>query len=216
MVLNKLIYDLFGYQSKEINFILASNSPRRAQLLSNLGINFRVISPEFDEQGINVSLWEPSKIVKFFSEQKAKSVGAKYPEDIIISADTLVFKGAKILGKPKDIDEARYMLKFIQDGPHKVLTGVCLYNYAKKLLLSDFEETTVWVDKMGEKEIKWYLSTGESLDKAGGYGIQGHFSLFIKKIEGCYFNVVGFPINLFFRLLKNYLKIFFRIEQIET
>lgn len=199
--------------------ILASASPRRRELLSQIGISFEVITSDAEE--ITGSTL-PREMVEELSFLKAKDVFEKLSlkeqkESIIIGADTVVACDGKVLGKPGDKQHAFEMLSMLQDREHQVYTGVTLLKH--KETGEDFEgnnayesvtfheETTVHVYAMDEEEILKYMETGEPMDKAGGYGIQGLFAKFVKGVEGDYYNVVGLPVSRLYRELKNWKKV---------
>ena len=173
--------------------ILASQSPRRAEILRMIGVNFKVDSSNINEE-INQKI-EQNEIAMNISKAKAEKISQKYPNNIIIGADTIVVYNEKIFGKPKDKNESRKMLKSLSGDCHKVITGVTIMN--KKLgVLKTFSETTkVFVQKIPTKQIEFYVNNYNTLDKAGSYGIQDWFSVWIKKINGCYYNVMGLPIS---------------------
>ena len=180
--------------------ILASQSPRRREILSNLGISYetyeRVVS-------INNSLkLPPSEFVITQAEMKAKEPVSRFENGLIITADTIVYSHGEILEKPVDHDDAVRMISMLQGNTHQVYTGLCLSDSTSGLSKSDAAVTTVTFSDMTRKEIEWYVHTKEYSDKAGGYAIQGLASQFIQGINGCYFNVVGFPVNMFYQLLK--------------
>lgn len=188
-----------------LNFILASASPRRAELLNKIGLNFKII-PSNIEEVINYND-EPAVIVKKLSEQKAQDVVKKVreheEETLVIGADTIVVTD-KILGKPESRENAFEMLTMLQGRCHKVITGVTVINTKTFETASDTEETYVYMRKLTNKEINSYLDTGEPFDKAGAYGIQGIGALLIERIEGCYFNVVGLPLTKLSKMLLNF------------
>ena len=175
--------------------ILASASPRRAALLRQIGVDFRIVKSNFPEPQIN-----DENGVEDIALAKARAVALRFPEELILGADTVVICGKEILGKPRDQQEARRMLMLLSGRSHKVVTGVALVKGAKEI--SAREETTVWMHPLGEEEIDAYISTGEPMDKAGSYAIQGRGAVFVHKIEGCFFNVVGLPLALTANLLK--------------
>ena len=179
--------------------ILASKSPRRAEILRMIGVNFKVESSNIHEQ-INQKI-EQNEIAINISKAKAEKISHKYPSDIIIGADTIVIFNNEIFGKPKNIKESKKMLKALSGHSHKVITGVTIMN--KKLgILKTFSETTeVFVQKIPEKKIDYYVTNFNTLDKAGSYGIQEWFSVWIKKINGCYYNVVGLPVSKLYKYL---------------
>ena len=173
--------------------ILASQSPRRAEILRMIGVNFKVDSSNINEE-MNQKI-EQNEIVMNISKAKAEKISQKYPNNIIIGADTIVVYNEKIFGKPKDKNESRKMLKALSGNCHKVITGVTIMN--KKLgVLKTFSETTkVFVKKIPRNQIEFYVNNYNTLDKAGSYGIQEWFSVWIKKINGCYYNVMGLPVS---------------------
>lgn len=180
--------------------ILASASPRRKELLSLLINDFNVLTSDIDES-TEKSL--PHEIVKDLAQKKALAVKklAK-DDDLIISADTLVFLNKQRLGKPRDVSDAKYMLSALSNKTHSVYTGFCLIFNDK--ILTDFERTDVTFNPLTDEEIDAYIATLEPMDKAGAYGIQGYASRFIKKIDGCYFNVVGLPISKLYNSLREF------------
>ncbi|MFW5649453.1 MAG: Maf family protein [Candidatus Alkaliphilus sp. MAG34] len=172
--------------------ILASNSSRRKEILENLGIDFRVISSNIDER-IDKQL-SPTEIAEHFAYLKAKNVSGKLNGPyIVIGADTVV-ECDGILGKPQNEQDAYRMLKLLSGRVHRVITGFAIIDCLTDQQFIDHESTKVYFKKLGDKEIQSYIATDEYIDKAGAYGIQGKASLFIEKIEGDYFNVVGLPV----------------------
>ena len=178
---------------KSYKIILASQSPRRAEILRMIGVNFKVDSSNINEE-MNQKI-EQNEIAIILSKAKAEKISQKYPNNIIIGADTIVVYNEKIFGKPKDKNESRKMLKALSGNCHKVITGVTIMN--KKLgVLKTFSETTkVFVKKIPRNQIEFYVNNYNTLDKAGSYGIQEWFSVWIKKINGCYYNVMGLPVS---------------------
>lgn len=179
------------------SLILASGSPRRKEILEQVGLAF-CITPSDVEEVITKQV--PSDIVMELSRQKAEDVYAKYvAEDVIVlGADTVVAYGGKILGKPADEADAAEMLRMLSGNVHSVFTGVTLVS--EQGTVSFYEETEVEFYEMSEEEIQGYIASGEPMDKAGSYGIQGKAAAFIKGIRGDYYNVVGLPVA---RVLKN-------------
>ncbi len=180
--------------------VLASASPRRSELLKQIGIDFKVISSDVEE---NIDENMPAEnIVESLSYQKALDIAKKINNDcldskdnpLVIGADTIVVKDGKILGKPKSISHAYEMLKALQGHWHEVITGVTIVDSNDSKFISDFEKTKVKMKKLDDDTIYRYIETKEPLDKAGSYGIQKIGALFIERIEGCYFNVVGLPL----------------------
>ena len=200
--------------------ILASGSPRRRELLELAGIDFEVRPADVDE---NIPERDPAKLVLELSKRKAEAVRALCKEGTVLAADTIVYlnplcKGGGdgaalgksawgngdgiILGKPADEDDAIRMLKSLSGRPHQVLTGVCIISPEGRMK-NFYEATEVYFHDLSEAEIRTYVATGEPLDKAGAYGIQGKGALLVKKIEGDYLNVVGLPLSRVVRELKN-------------
>lgn len=172
--------------------ILASKSPRRRYLLKQAGLEFSVIPSSFDESSVSFST--PDAFVRRIAEGKAKDISEKYPDSWIIGADTVVVIDKKILGKPGSRTEARSMLEHLSGKTHRVLTGYCISCKAEKHFLSATVQTDVGFKTLSEKEIDWYISTGEPFDKAGAYAIQGIGAFLVKRINGSYTNVVGLPV----------------------
>ena len=171
--------------------ILASASPRRKELLSQIGVTFEIIKAEKEEH-ITSSI--PTEVVKELSMQKAKEVAAKCDGSIIIGADTIVAMEGQILGKPKDRADAMRMLRLLQGKKHQVITGVTVLLGSTKTR-SFAEVTDVSLYPMTDAQIERYIATKEPMDKAGAYGIQGRFAAYVRGIEGDYNNVVGLPIG---------------------
>jgi septum formation protein len=171
--------------------VLASQSPRRAEILRQAGIAFSVRSASVDETPRDGE--RPLDYVARLAEEKAAAVPAA-PDEIVLGADTTVVIDGKMLGKPTDEADARRMLALLAGRRHEVMTGICLKRGEERVL--DSAVTEVWFGPMSEVEITEYAASGEPLDKAGGYAIQGLASKYVDKIHGCYFNVVGLPIAM--------------------
>jgi septum formation protein len=176
---------------------LASASPRRAELLKQAGIEFRVLASRVEEKRAQGEA--APAYVKRLSRDKAAEVRGRLRarglrSGRVLGADTVVVLGAKVLEKPKDAAEARAMLAKLSGRRHRVLTGVALLDVATGKVQSVFEATSVQFRRLSPAEIAAYVSTGEPMDKAGAYGIQGAAAVFVRRIEGCYFNVVGLPL----------------------
>ena len=178
---------------KSYKIILASQSPRRAEILRMIGVNFKVDSSNINEE-MNQKI-EQNEIAINISKAKAEKISQKYPNNIIIGADTIVVYNEKIFGKPKDKNESRKMLKALSGDCHKVITGVTIMNKKLGVLKNFSESTKVFVQKIPTKQIEFYVNNYNTLDKAGSYGIQEWFSVWIKKINGCYYNVMGLPVS---------------------
>ncbi|MDM5315703.1 Maf family protein [Fictibacillus sp. b24] len=180
--------------------ILASASPRRHELLSLTLLPFETY-PSTLEEKMDLSL-TPSQLVESLAEQKAEDVFTYKADCVVLGADTIVSFHNNRLGKPKNADDAADMLRMLSGQTHEVYTGVCLLDQEKKVVFSVKTEVTFYT--LDEKTISWYINTGEPFDKAGSYGIQGHGSLLVEKIQGDYFNVVGLPISKVVRSLKDF------------
>ena len=188
-----------------MKFILASASERRKDLLSRIVSNFEVKISNFDEEKVEVST-NIENYVKTLAEGKAKDVALNCDNDsIIIGADTIVVIGNNILGKPKDKNHAFEMLKLLSNNVHRVYSGVAVINNQKNIMKSECLYTEVYFSEISDDEIWRYIESGECLDKAGAYGIQGYGGVFAEKINGCYYNVVGLPLNLLNKMIKNVL-----------
>lgn len=183
-----------------MRLILASRSPRRAELLRAAGFEFEVIPTDVDER---IGQGEPpGQYVVRVAAAKAWAVGARVSGAVVLAADTAVVLDGEVLGKPVDDDEARRMLRRLSGRAHHVMTGVALYRGGETV--QDLVVTQVRFAPLSETEIAWYVATGEPRDKAGAYGIQGRGSRFIDWIEGSYSNVVGLPVATVYRLLRQW------------
>ena len=180
--------------------VLASASPRRRELLGRFGIPFRVI-PARGEEKAPAGL-SPGELVRALAEHKAAEVAAGEPESVIVAADTVVEIDGEILGKPGTPERAAEMLRRLSGRTHRVWTGVCVRQGER--VLSAAEETAVRFHPLTEEEIAAYVATGEPLDKAGAYGYQDRACLFVERIEGDYFNVVGLPMERLGRMLRSF------------
>jgi septum formation protein len=189
--------------------VLASASPRRQELLRNASIPFEVQPTNIPE------VPQPGEAPRAFAErmarEKALAVFRLLPNDFVLGADTIVIVDAEILGKPRDRADAVRMLRLLSGRKHQVTTGVCLLGLRPrdengKIGFEDVksETTLVTMDPLGEEDIHGYVSTGEPMDKAGAYGIQGRASRWISRIEGDYFNVVGLPVSLVYKMLREH------------
>ena len=182
-------------------FILASQSPRRSKLLAQIGIIFETYPSNFIED-LSINL-PPSNLSMNFAENKAKTVAKKYNSSWVIGADTIVTLKGKIFGKPNNFDEGNEMLRALSGKTHDVFTGVSIQNIEKKINLTFNERTKVTLKKLTEEDIFFYLKNHKPYDKSGSYGIQGYFSVFVKKIDGCYYNIVGLPLHKLYLMLKS-------------
>lgn len=188
---------------ERLDVILASTSPRRFELLNSTGIKFKVVPSEFDESKIEIR--DPASFVEEAALRKGLNVAQKYPGHLVISADTIVVLDNQILGKPAHEDDAERMLSQISGKKHIVLTtfGLFLLKYDKQFLQT--VNTEVKMRELSSDEIEAYVNTGEPMDKAGAYAIQGQGAMLVEKINGSYSNVVGFPLAEFFTALDRFL-----------
>lgn len=184
-----------------MRIILASNSPRRREILSQIGIQYEVIPSKFEENALNMS---PENMVMYFAEEKAMDVAKKVKEEaFVIGADTIVYQNG-IMGKPKDNEDAARMLKNLSGVFHGVITGISVVHTPSLNKITDYERTLVKFKNISDDEIQAYIKSGEPMDKAGAYAIQGIGSLLVEKIEGCYFNVVGLPVYRLSKILEGF------------
>jgi septum formation protein len=183
-----------------MRLILASQSPRRRELLTSIGLRFEVIPsdiPEVHQKGES-----PEEYVARLSRQKAETIAAQHGDAWIIAADTTVMLDDVLLEKPADADDAKRMLAAISGRTHTVYTGVTVLSAAREWRDTRVAESEVRMLPLGAREIDWYVGTGEPLDKAGAYAAQGIGGMFIDSIHGSYTNVVGLPLALLFQMLR--------------
>jgi septum formation protein len=184
---------------------LASKSPRRRKLLKQLNLEFKVIDVHYAEKFRRGE--KPADAVKRMAEEKMGKAKEIIKEGIIITADTIVVINNHILGKPKNEKDAERILRILSGKTHYVYTGFSLFNYKNLKSITSYEKTGVTFRKLGKNEIQSYISTGSPMDKAGAYGIQDDFgAVFVKKINGCYYNVVGLPITKLYQSLRSVLE----------
>ncbi|MFH0763060.1 MAG: Maf family nucleotide pyrophosphatase [Candidatus Omnitrophota bacterium] len=180
---------------------LASDSAARKKLLKELGLKFKVMPSRIGEEKKPARL-SCARYVKRNALKKAKEAAKKVKSGIIIAADTVVAQDKKIFGKPKDLNDARRMLKKISRKPQWLYTGIAVIDKDKNKVLLDYEKAKVYMDPLNDKEITDYFNTVSPLDKAGGFDIQGRGAFFIRRIEGCFYNVVGLPLRKLYRMFK--------------
>ncbi len=188
--------------TKVKKLILASASPRRAELLKQIGLDFEIIAGNVDETpppGLS-----PPELVEFLAGKKAGAVAGKLDDGIIIAADTVVVWQGQIMGKPQGNDDAFAILKKLQGSHHEVYTGVAINRARSGEVLVGHEHTRVFFRAIGEEEIRRYVAGGEPLDKAGAYGAQGLGAIFMERLEGCYTNVVGLPLARLSQMLGEF------------
>lgn len=180
-------------KTKLPHIILASRSPRRRAMLDALGVPCEIRGSDYEET--HAPDEDPRDVVKRHAKEKAASVvQADDADALVIGADTVVYKNTQILGKPKDLDEARSMLNMLQDGWHNVFTGLAVYTVNADEWHVTYVDTRVCMRSLSEEEIDAYVARVNPLDKAGAYAIQELGGIIIDKIDGCYYNVLGFPV----------------------
>ena len=183
-----------------MKIILASKSPRRKEILENLGLKFDIITADADESS---DITDPDGLVMTLAERKGRAVVEKLTDKagcLVIACDTLVYAEGEFLGKPKDRSDAERMIKLLSGKKHLVVSGIYLYLNGKEVTAA--AQTGVVFDEMTDGEIAEYINSPEPYDKAGGYAVQGLASVYIRGLEGDYFNVVGLPVNLLCKTLK--------------
>jgi len=191
-------------ETKKQPVILASQSPRRADLLSKAGIAFEAVNPKLDEPAPHIGRDTPSEYAEAAAYFKARSVTNDYPDRIILAADTVVSLDGKIIGKPADQDDARRILTTLTGTTHEVITGVTLYQPATGRRMIDHAVTKVTMRKMTEQEMNDYLASKEWEGKAGAYGIQDTADKFVTKTEGSFTNIVGLPMELLKEMMAQF------------
>ncbi|HEX3072894.1 MAG TPA: Maf family protein [Ignavibacteriales bacterium] len=185
----------------DLPIYLASKSPRRRKLLKLLNIKFKAISVDLDEKIKNGE--KPVDAVKRIASEKLDAARLHLRKGLIITADTVVVIDGKIIGKPKDEADAKRILRKLSGNTHEVFTGFALYNSKTGKKIVDHERTKVTFRKLDDNEIDEYIKSGSPMDKAGAYGIQDDYgAVFIEKISGCYYNVVGLPLARLYKRLK--------------
>ena len=184
--------------------ILASKSPRRVEILEKIVKEFEVVESNFDENTIDFK-GDIEKYVKDLSRNKAIEVSSRIKEpSIVIAADTVVFHDGKVLEKPKCEEDVFSMLSSLSGNTHKVYSGICVINTENDTVVTDYDCTEVSFSELTDRQIRNYINSGEPMDKAGAYGIQGLGGAFVEGIKGCYYNVMGLPLNKLYKALENY------------
>jgi septum formation protein len=183
--------------------VLASASPRRRNLLKQIGMQFSVDESNVPEDTAGYA--SPREIVLDLSRKKAVEVASRYDEALVIGADTIVVLDGEVLGKPVDAPDAARMLRLLSGRTHDVYTGFCIIEKPGGRSVRDFEKTSVTFRELGGEEIDAYVRSGSPLDKAGAYGIQDDFgAIFVERIDGCFYTVVGFPLTRFYMRFKEF------------
>ncbi|NQV16313.1 septum formation protein Maf [bacterium] len=188
---------------ESLKLILGSGSPRRKELLSKIGLPFEVypssvIEPPFDEG-------DPIDYAIQLAALKASDISGKFPDAIVVGADTIVLLDDQVLGKPRDPDQARYMLQLLSARTHHVITGYSIQHKNLNIHHDTHVLTKVHFKVLSDAEISSYVNNGDPFDKAGAYGIQDYSSIFVDHLEGCFYNVMGFPISNFYSTLNRLL-----------
>ena len=189
-----------SHHNEPVRLILASASPRRADLLREAGIDVEIQPANVDEDVAPHEL--PEAYVCRVAEAKARAISGREPGRLVLAADTAVVVDGEILGKPTGSEDAARMLRLLSGRTHQVVSGVCLLKDHERVVETVVEVSTVEFAALSAAEIAWYVGSGESMDKAGGYGIQGLASRFVTRIEGSYSNVVGLPIAVVYRMCR--------------
>jgi septum formation protein len=185
---------------RQPKIILASASPRRAELLEQIGVEFEIAPSQTEERPHPDEA--PADYITRIARAKVIAVARGRDAGLVIGADTIVVLDGRLMGKPEDQTAAEKMIAQLSGRWHAVMTGVALYDIETTSEVADCDKTLVKFSRLNEREIRWYVSTGEPMDKAGAYGIQGLGGLFVDEIAGNYYNVVGLPIPLVYRLAR--------------
>lgn len=179
------------------SLILASASPRRRELMACTGVPYQVITADAEE----LKTGEPETLVMENARRKAQAVWRQHPDSAVLGADTVVYQHGKVLGKPKDQADAKAMLRSLSGAWHTVYTGVCVITPDGKADVR-FDASRVQFVPLTDADIDWYIATGEPMDKAGAYAVQGRAGMYVSRIEGSYSNVIGLPMHLVRDMLK--------------
>ncbi|MGL4946427.1 MAG: Maf family protein [Cetobacterium sp.] len=180
--------------------ILASKSPRRKEILQQLGFQLIIKTKDIEEVSDKVKIIDQ---IKDISMKKVIAVAVENQNEYVVGADTVVVVEGVVFGKPKSKEEAKNMLKILSAKAHKVITAYTFVNLEKNINVTECVESIVYFKSISDEEIKWYVESGEPMDKAGSYGIQGLGAIFVDKIDGDFFAIMGFPINHFIKTLNN-------------
>ncbi|MHC4643284.1 MAG: Maf family protein, partial [Planctomycetota bacterium] len=191
-------------QQNSVSIILASSSPRRKQLLSEAGYKFTIVLPDIDESAFVDEANNPCECAERLALAKARSVAEKFPECLVLGADTIADFEGEIIGKPADAKEAEEITRMLFSGPHKVITAVAIVRENRGTEIVESDSTTVFPKKLTESQIAEHIKGGSWRGKAGAYAIQEGGDEFIEKIEGSLTNVMGLPMELVQRLLKGF------------
>jgi len=187
-----------------MDIILASKSPRRKFLLESINLSFKISKSNIDEKNVEINYNKPSEYCKNLSEKKCLNVANKFKKSLIIAADTIVYKKGTIYNKPNNRNEAIKYLKSLSNQTHIVYTGVSLIIKSKNIKINFYDKTYVTFYEISNQYIHYYVDNYKPYDKAGSYGIQDWSMIFVKKINGCFNNVVGFPVSKFYKLASRH------------
>lgn len=182
--------------------ILASASPRKKEILKKTGLKFKVYESDYEEK-MDLGL-KPHELARFLSREKARDVARRHRNALVIAADTIVVLRGRLFGKPRNEEQAKEMLRALSGKAHSVITGFTIIDTAGKKEISRSVESKVFFKRLSADEIETYIRSGEPLDKAGAYGVQGLGAVIVKRIEGDFFNVVGLPLNALAESLKEF------------
>lgn len=179
--------------------ILASKSIRRQEILKDAGFKIKILPADIEEESLKEDIIDKIKDIAY---KKAHHIAKSNSNEYVLAADTIVEIDGKILGKPKDSEEARKFLKLLSGSVHRVITAYSFINIEKEIYIQDADISEVKFYNLDDKEIEWYIKSTEPFDKAGAYGIQGKGRIFVEEIKGDFFSIMGFPIAKFIRELK--------------
>ena len=185
-----------------MKIILASQSPQRKKILNLMNINFTIKNSTINENSFKINHQHPKEYCEILAYEKANNISKSHKNSLVIGADTIVYHKNKIIGKPKNKKEAFFHLQSLSNSSHYVYTAVAIICRCKNIHEKIIDETTVTFNKLNKEDIKFYINNYNPKMRAGSYGIQDWSSLFIKKINGCYYNVVGFPLSKFYILFN--------------
>ncbi len=189
-------------KQRAVRIILASASPRRSELLAEAGYKFTAVTPDIDESAFSTAGVRADKYAKILALAKAKNVGEKHPQSLVIGADTVVDFDGEIIGKPADAKQAEQITRKLFSAPHKVITAVAIVRLSDCTELCESDTTTVYPKSLTDEQIAQHIRSGSWQDKAGAYAIKETGDEFVRKIEGSLTNVMGLPMELLERLLK--------------
>jgi septum formation protein len=193
-----------NWMNPDHRLLLASGSPRRKQILAQMGFSFDVITPDNIDESSYLVKNDLCESIQHLASVKAEGISKRNPDALVLGADTIVVRSNKVLEKPKDYNDAFEMLKMLSNGRHTVITGVALLCIQEKFLGTTVSCTDVSFRHISDQEIHDYLQLQEYTDKAGAYAIQGRAMVFVDKISGCYYNVVGLPVTSTINLFKDF------------